>query len=155
MAELDLDDPTALYVQIQRTLARAIAEGTYEPGAQLPTYRQLCARFGVSLITARDAIRGLVHDGLAVTRQGAGTFVSGAVRPADPAVLIPAWLMLITLHGPIGPEDTRCRTCRDGHGQPVAGPCWTYQQLEPLLDPGDDLQPVRLTPRRTRATAAR
>jgi len=155
MSELDLDDPTALYVQIQRVLAHEIAAGVYEPGAQLPTHRQLCARFGVSHITVRDAVRALVHEGLAVTRQGAGTFASGTVRSADAVALVPGWFMLNTLHGPLAPEDSRCRTCRDDRGRPVAGPCWTYQQLEPLLDPGDALDPARLTRRRPCATATR
>ena len=42
--------------------------------------RELADEFGVSRITVRKALDGLVADGLLTRRQGAGTFVSGRVE---------------------------------------------------------------------------
>ena len=59
-------------------LRSQIAEGTLQPGDQLPGHRDLAASFGVSLGSAREAISMLVGDGLIETRAGRGTFVAEA-----------------------------------------------------------------------------
>ena len=46
----------------------------------LPPERDLADDFGVSRITVRKAIDGLVSEGLLVRRQGSGTFVRGRVE---------------------------------------------------------------------------
>ena len=46
----------------------------------LPPERDLADEFGVSRITVRKAIDGLVSEGLLVRRQGSGTFVRGRVE---------------------------------------------------------------------------
>lgn len=61
-------------------LRSQIAEGTLQPGDQLPGHRDLAANYGVSLGSAREAISMLIGDGLVETRAGRGTFVAEASR---------------------------------------------------------------------------
>lgn len=53
-----------------------IASGVLSPGARLPTEHQLMTAFSVSRTVVREAVSALKADGLVVTRQGAGAFVS-------------------------------------------------------------------------------
>src|SRR4029077_21209709 len=69
------------YLQIARDLRRAIAEGRYPVGAQLPTEHELCRQLGVSRFTAREAIRVLSTEGLVRRKPRAGTVV--AALPDD------------------------------------------------------------------------
>lgn len=73
--EMDHADPRPSYQRVADDLRHAIATGTYQPGDQLPTLADLNARYGIAVMTARDAIRQLVADGLVVSRQGKGAFV--------------------------------------------------------------------------------
>ncbi|GAA1741232.1 PLP-dependent aminotransferase family protein [Luedemannella helvata] len=52
-----------------------------EPGARLPSVRELSARHRASPVTVAEAIRQLVGQGLVEARPGRGTFV--AARPAE------------------------------------------------------------------------
>ena len=74
------DPQTPLYRQIQNALRRGIEQGTLAPRQALPPERDIAAELSVSRITVRKAIRGLVADGLLITRQGAGTFVGERVK---------------------------------------------------------------------------
>jgi GntR family transcriptional regulator len=61
---------------VRSELRRAIVGGEFSPGSKLPNEEALCARFSVSRITLREAVRGLIEDGYVIRRQGAGTFVT-------------------------------------------------------------------------------
>ena len=61
---------------VRSDLRRAIVGGEFPPGSKLPNEEALCARFAVSRITLREAVRGLIEDGYVIRRQGAGTFVT-------------------------------------------------------------------------------
>lgn len=61
---------------IALSLRRAIVEGRYSDGQQLPAERQLASQFGASRSTVRAALRRLEEGGLVVRRAGSGTFVS-------------------------------------------------------------------------------
>lgn len=69
------------YVKIAASLRRAIAEGRYPVGAQLPTEHALCRQLGVSRFTVREAIRVLSNAGLVRRKPRAGTLV--AALPDD------------------------------------------------------------------------
>jgi DNA-binding GntR family transcriptional regulator len=73
--EMDQSDPRPAYQRVADDLRQAIAAGTYRPGDQLPTLAELTTRYGIAVMTARDAIRQQVADGLVVSRQGKGAYV--------------------------------------------------------------------------------
>ncbi|MBI3976970.1 MAG: FadR family transcriptional regulator [Chloroflexi bacterium] len=64
-----------LHEQIAESLHALIAEGRLKPGDALPPERDLAARFGVSRVTVREALRDLQLWGLVETRQGGGNYV--------------------------------------------------------------------------------
>jgi DNA-binding transcriptional regulator YhcF (GntR family) len=69
--------PEARYQEIERWLRRRVLRSA--PGDPLPSESELAARFGVSRMTARQAVQNLAAEGLVQRRRGAGTFV--APRP--------------------------------------------------------------------------
>jgi GntR family transcriptional regulator len=75
VGQLQKQDPTPLYLQLQRLLREVIDAQVVRPEEALPTERELAEEFAVSRITVRKAIDGLVEDGLVSRRRGAGTFV--------------------------------------------------------------------------------
>lgn len=70
---------TPVYRQVAAVLRNEIVKEAV-PGRQLPTERELAARFGVSVLTVRAAVGILVEEGLVVREQGRGTFVRPAVQ---------------------------------------------------------------------------
>jgi GntR family transcriptional regulator, transcriptional repressor for pyruvate dehydrogenase complex len=66
----------ALADTLAARLSEDIRDGRLKPGEQLPTEQQISRTYGVSRPTVREAIGRLKHDGLVVTRQGAGAFVA-------------------------------------------------------------------------------
>lgn len=81
-AALDSDHPTPLYLQLQRGLRQALSKGLLQTDEAIPGERELAAGLGVSRVTVRKAVRGLVEEGLLQQRQGSGTFV--AIRLEQP-----------------------------------------------------------------------
>ena len=61
---------------VRNELRRAILSGEFPFGTKLPNEDMLCDRFGVSRVTIREAVRGLIEDGYVIRRQGSGTFVT-------------------------------------------------------------------------------
>lgn len=68
------------YLDLRSTLQRQIEQGALAPGQPLPGERDLAERHGVSRVTVRKAIEGLVADGLLVQRRGSGTFVGARIE---------------------------------------------------------------------------
>lgn len=66
-----------LYRRIQSDLRERVAFGELAPGTQIETEQELKARYGVSRATVRQALSGLVSEGLLEIRRGRGTFVHG------------------------------------------------------------------------------
>lgn len=66
------------YRQIYAALRGRIISGHYPIGGHLPTEVELCAEFGVSRYTVREALRQLVEQGMLARRQGSGSEVVSA-----------------------------------------------------------------------------
>ncbi|MEP6730618.1 MAG: GntR family transcriptional regulator [bacterium] len=71
--EADASSPR--YVQVANELTTLIGAGSYAIGAHLPTERDLCARFGVSRHTVREALRIIRDAGLISRQRRVGTEV--------------------------------------------------------------------------------
>ena len=59
-----------LYRQIQSDLRERISSGQLPPGSRLETEQELMARYEVSRATVRQALAGLVNEGLVEIRRG-------------------------------------------------------------------------------------
>ncbi len=67
--------PQSLADRVAKTLREDILGGTYAPGAQLPSGKELGIQFGVSVTVVRESLSRLKADGLIASRQGKGVFV--------------------------------------------------------------------------------
>jgi GntR family transcriptional regulator len=74
-AVLDKDGPKPLYRQLEELLRAQIVGGTYGPNQMIPSELELSRTFGISRMTARAVVTGLVQEGLLRRAQGKGTFV--------------------------------------------------------------------------------
>ena len=79
LGSLDPSDSLPLYQQLQRGLREAIEKWILGPDDALPSERQLAEDLRISRITVRKAIDGLAAEGLLVSRQGSGNFVSSRI----------------------------------------------------------------------------
>jgi GntR family transcriptional regulator len=80
IGKLDERSGLPLYQQLQRAIRQAIETRVLGADDALPPERDLATDVGVSRITVRKAIDGLVGEGLLVRRQGSGTFVCARVE---------------------------------------------------------------------------
>ena len=67
-----------LYRRIQADLRDRVTSGELAPGTQVDTELELMRRYGVSRATVRQALAGLITEGLLEVRRGRGTFVRGS-----------------------------------------------------------------------------
>jgi GntR family transcriptional regulator len=74
---LDRNSVVPLYYQIHQHLLDQIQSGTLKPGQSLPSEQEISTGMGVSRMTARQAVKSLCDAGVAYSRRGVGTFVSG------------------------------------------------------------------------------
>ena len=72
------DGGTPLHLQVKAAISRGLTDGTWKPGAKLPTEGELSKAFNVSEGTVRQAVIALVKEGRLTRRSGKGTF---AIRP--------------------------------------------------------------------------
>jgi DNA-binding transcriptional regulator YhcF (GntR family) len=89
-----LDGPIPVYRQIVDQIRTLCVEGNLQPGATLPSVRQLAANLGVHFNTVAEAYRTLAEEGWLEVRQGRGVAVRERDKPARPSEAVAA------LHGP-------------------------------------------------------
>src|SRR6185503_14917161 len=87
MPNLDRARVVPLYHQLKTALLRELEGGRWRPGDKLPTEDELIARFHVSRITVRQALRDLAQMGHIRREQGRGTFVQGPPLEEGPREL--------------------------------------------------------------------
>ena len=73
---LDRSLPIALTEQIKSQIIYAVSTGLLPVGSRLPSVRDLSGELKVAPMTVSQAYRELAHEGVIVTRAGAGTFVA-------------------------------------------------------------------------------
>jgi GntR family transcriptional regulator len=61
--------------QVYEIIRDRIRDGTYPPGAKIPTVLELIAEFHMANMTAQKVFRQLRMDGLIYTEPGMGSFV--------------------------------------------------------------------------------
>ncbi len=81
---LDEGNPTPLYLQLQQSIEDAVRKGALKADAALPGERDLAKQLGISRVTVRKAITGLVKKGVLVQRWGSGTFIAPQMRLEQP-----------------------------------------------------------------------
>jgi GntR family transcriptional regulator len=69
-----------LYYRISRDISKSIEAGEYAPGSRIPSEAALAERYGVTRMTVRQAVDGLITVGLVTRRHGSGTYV---LRPRE------------------------------------------------------------------------
>jgi GntR family transcriptional regulator len=79
-ATLDETSPTPLYLQLQRVIQEAVRGGRLKTDEALPSERDLARQLGISRVTVRKAIAGLVDKGILVQRWGSGTFIASSMH---------------------------------------------------------------------------
>lgn len=89
-----------LYQRIRNDLISQIRTGKLGEGDLVPSEKDLAKKYGVSQITTKNAIKGLVEEGLLVRYRGKGTFVRssgshGETVPSHEATGAPATIALI------------------------------------------------------------
>ncbi|MYR59403.1 GntR family transcriptional regulator, partial [Streptomyces sp. SID625] len=63
-------------VELYQRIVAAIDDGTFPPGARLPSEPALAAQLGVSRPALREVLILLQEDGVIIRRQGSGSTVS-------------------------------------------------------------------------------
>jgi GntR family transcriptional regulator len=75
MVESVKSGPLPRYYQLKEIIRERIRSGEWSPGSLIPSERELCERYGISRMTARQSITELVNEGLLYREQGKGTYV--------------------------------------------------------------------------------
>src|SRR5258708_38814310 len=79
--KLDQSSPVPLYLQLQDILRKQISTKVYKAGGKLPSENELCRNFDVTRPTVRQALEGLVREGLLYKHRGKGAFVTAPPLP--------------------------------------------------------------------------
>ena len=137
-ADVDESKPTPLYLQLQQAIRSAMQSGALKADEALPSERDLARELGISRVTVRKAIAGLVEDGLLVQRWGSGTFMAARMHVEQPLSrlssftddmitrgLVPSARFLHRGLGPVSPKEAMALVAlarRDGEPDPAPAP---------------------------------
>jgi len=77
---LDKASPIPLYYQLQNSIREFISQKNINPGERLPSLSDLASNYDVSLAVVRQAVHGLVQEGIIEAHQGRGLFVGQPKR---------------------------------------------------------------------------
>ncbi|HEX6544923.1 MAG TPA: GntR family transcriptional regulator [Bryobacteraceae bacterium] len=86
-ASLDRSSPVPLYHQFRLLLQQQIENGAWRPQQRLPTEDDFAARYRISKVTVREALKQLADEGYLRREQGRGTFVSQSRVEQGPRIL--------------------------------------------------------------------
>jgi GntR family transcriptional regulator len=73
---LDRQSVVPLYYQIRQLILDQIRSAKLKPGEAVPSEQVISARFGVSRMTVRQALKSLADIGVVYSQRGKGTFVA-------------------------------------------------------------------------------
>jgi GntR family transcriptional regulator len=73
---IDKQSHIPIYRQIQTQFKQLILDGQLEPQDVLPSETELSRRYGISVMTVRQAMNELVNEGFIYRERGRGTFVA-------------------------------------------------------------------------------
>src|SRR6516225_11268955 len=76
MSAIYRNSPLPRYYQLKEIMRERVQSNEWKPGEHIPSERELSETYGISRMTARQAITDLVNEGLFYREQGKGTFVS-------------------------------------------------------------------------------
>ncbi|MFY9396111.1 MAG: GntR family transcriptional regulator [Saccharofermentanales bacterium] len=81
---LDRSSPIPLHVQLEEIIRDKLASDFFSPGSKFPSENELCAKYGISRMTARNVMSRFVQDGTLIRVPGKGTFVAECKIEARP-----------------------------------------------------------------------
>ncbi|MGH2390038.1 MAG: GntR family transcriptional regulator [Chloroflexota bacterium] len=73
---LDKHTEVPMYQQLQVLIRTNIASGIWQPGQAIPSEQMLSRQFEIARMTVRQALEGLIREGLLRRERGRGTFVA-------------------------------------------------------------------------------
>lgn len=76
MKPLNRESGVPLYMQIRESIREEILKGKFNQGQQISPENDLAEQYGVSRLTVRQGLEGLMNDGIIYKERGVGTFVS-------------------------------------------------------------------------------
>jgi GntR family transcriptional regulator len=87
MPRIEIESGIPLYIQLKDILKDKIMKGEYKPRDRIPPENELCALYGVSRVTVRQALGVLAQERLLYRKQGKGTFVTSPMFGRQPPKL--------------------------------------------------------------------
>lgn len=130
---LDESNPTPLYLQLQQSIEEAVRKGTLKADTALPGERDLAKQLGISRVTVRKAITGLVKRGVLVQRWGSGTFIAPRMHFEQPLSRLSSFTEEMSARGLRASAVTLSRS---------AGPASPDELMALGLSPGDPVSRV-------------
>lgn len=76
-----------IHIQLREIIREKIEDGEYKQGDMIPSEREMAKTYGINRMTVKNAIDGLVREGLLFKVQGKGTYVLNRKVKKDLQVL--------------------------------------------------------------------